>query len=69
MCILIVENYALFEALLRTITWESAFQLALRNCSKEVKEEPGYSGIFTGRKKKLMQSNIKRLLLVTKTDI
>ena len=52
MCILIVENYALFEALLRTITWESAFQLALRNCSKEVKEEPGYSGIFTGRKKK-----------------
>ena len=51
MCILIVENYALCESLPRTVAWESAFHLALRNCSKEVKEEPGYRGIFTGRKK------------------
>lgn len=30
------------ENLLRTIAWETASERALRNCSEEVKEEPGY---------------------------
>ena len=47
-------------SLLRTIAWETAFQIALRNCSKEVREEPGYAAgcfyfvcllVFVGRKK------------------
>ena len=32
--------------LLRTIAWETASQIALRNCPKEVREEPGYIGVF-----------------------
>ena len=38
-------------ALLRTIAWDTASQTALRNCSKEVREEPGYIGVFAGKKK------------------
>ena len=30
-------------SLLRTIAWETAFQMALRNRSQEVREEPGYT--------------------------
>ena len=32
--------------LLRTIAWETASQIALRNCFEEVREEPGYIGFF-----------------------
>ena len=49
--------------LLRTIAQETASQTALRNCSKEVSEEPAYIYNFAGEKK---MSNIKRLLLITK---
>ena len=47
-------------SLLRTIVWETAVQIALRNCSEEVREEPGYTPgcfyfvrlfVFVGRKK------------------
>ena len=32
--------------LLRSIDWEPAFHRALRNCSKGLSEEPGYTGTF-----------------------
>ena len=31
---------------LRTKTWKAASQIALRNFSEEVREEPGYIGIL-----------------------
>ena len=36
--------------LLRTVAWDSASQTALRNCSKEIREDPGYRGVFAGDK-------------------
>ena len=33
-----VEKNIVFEELLRTIAWETLSQMALRNCSKEVRE-------------------------------
>ena len=33
-------------AFLKTVTGETASQIALRNCSKEVREELGYRGVF-----------------------
>lgn len=33
-------------AFLKTVTGETASQIALRNCSQEVREELGYIGIF-----------------------
>ena len=43
---------------------------ALRYCSKEVREKLGYIGVFAEKKKnpKKVYLNIKRLLLITKTD-
>ena len=38
--------------LLRTITQDTACQITLRNCSKEVREEPRYIGIFAENKTK-----------------
>ena len=38
--------------LLRTITQGTACQITLRNCSKEVREEPRYIGIFAENKTK-----------------
>ena len=32
--------------LLRTIAQETTSQRALENCSKEIREEPGYTGVF-----------------------
>ena len=40
------------ETLLRTIAWDTASQISLRNCSKEVREEPEYMGVYAERKKK-----------------
>ena len=51
--------------LLRTIVWESASQIALRNCSNKIGEEPGYS--FSEKTTKtIMSLNIKILLLIIK---
>ena len=49
-----VTGYILFRDINErlTIAWEAASQIALRNCSKEVREEPGYIGVFVGEKKK-----------------
>ena len=50
---LTVTGYILFRDINEklTIAWEAASQIALRNCSKEVREEPGYIGVFVGGKK------------------
>ena len=53
----IIEDYSL----------ETASQIALRNCFKEVREEPGYIAVFAGGEKSSQIS--KKLLLITKTDI
>ena len=42
------ENYGLSMDL--AIAEESASQVALKNCSKEVREDPGYIRVFTGKK-------------------
>ena len=39
-------------ALRKTIAPETASQTALRDCSKEVREEPGYIGVFAGKQNK-----------------
>ena len=38
--------------LLRTLAWDTAFQIALRECSKKVREKPGYIAVFAEEKKK-----------------
>ena len=70
-----VSSYVLIGDLtVDYIAQETASQIALRNCSKEGREEPGYTGLFVGKqppphhspaqkKKKPMSSDIKRLLL------
>ena len=45
-----VEIYVLFGDLTMTMAWEKAFQISLRNYSKEVSEESGYIGIFVENK-------------------
>ena len=51
---LTVTGYILFRDINErlTIAWEAASQIALRNCSKEVREEPGYIGVFAKKKNK-----------------
>ena len=54
----------------RTIAWETASQTVLMNCSKEVREESGYIGVFAEKKNKnkyVVQTNVKRSLLIIKT--
>lgn len=36
----------MFEEWPKTIAWESAFQRSLKNCSKEIREEPGYIAVL-----------------------
>ena len=46
-----VENYVLFSGLIENTAQETASQILLRDCSKEVREEePGHVGIFAGKK-------------------
>ena len=55
----------------------TAPDIVRRNCSKGVREEPGYVGVYAEKKKKknhkkqkTCKSNLKRLLLITeKLDI
>ena len=44
----------------------TASQIALRNCSEEVREEPGNVGIFAEKQSKNVQLNHKRLPLIAK---
>ena len=46
-----VENCVLCRFLLRTVVRDAASQVVLSNCSKDIKEELGYIGIFAGEKK------------------
>ena len=55
------------QTFLKTIAWEIASQVALKNCSKEAREEPICIEAFAKKKKGKMQLNIKRLLLITHT--
>ena len=50
---------------MRTIAWETASQIALRNCSKEIWEEPGYT-VFSRKKNEHLVEH-KRALPITKT--
>ena len=63
-----VENYVLFSGHIEDLSLETASHIALRDFSKEVREEPGYIGIFATNKQKTKKTpgswNIKRLLLV-----
>ena len=36
----------MFEEWPKTIAWEPAFQRSLKNCSKEIREEPGYIAVL-----------------------
>ena len=45
---------------------DTTSHIALRDCSNEVKEEPGYIGIFTTRTR---CRNIKRLLLIKENQV
>ena len=56
-----VENYVLFGYITEDyIAQESASQIVLRNCSKEVREEPGYIGVFAEKNKKRMCSQTSK---------
>ena len=39
------------RTLLRTVAWDPASQIALRDCSEEIREEPRYIETFWGEKK------------------
>ena len=44
-----VEDCVLFEGLAEDLSLEAASQTALRDCSEEVREEPGYTGLFAAK--------------------
>ena len=45
------DNYVLLSGLIENTAQETASQIPLRDCSKEVREEvPGHVGIFAGKK-------------------
>ena len=44
-CNLKVENYVLFSRLAENLALKTASQIALRDCSEEVREEPVYIGV------------------------
>ena len=41
--------------LLKTVDQKAAFQIALRNCAKEVREEPGYIENFAEKQKHVVE--------------
>ena len=54
--------------LLRTIAQDTASQIVLRGCFREMREEPLDVGVFSGGKN-VKYPKITRLLLFTNTDI
>ena len=50
---------SLFSVLLRTIARETAFQIALRNCSKEVRREVSIHVIFVKRVHAIIHLSIR----------
>ena len=64
-----VVSYVLFGDFTEYNSPETASHIALRNYSKEVREEPGYIVVFPENKQtknKQMWLNVKILLLITK---
>ena len=54
------ENRVLFRDLTEYYTaQETASQIARRICSKEVREEPGYIGVFAGKKPQMCSRTSK----------
>ena len=51
---------------MRTATQETAFQIALRSCSEELRGELGYLGVW---EQKVVVRNIKRLFLIKENQI
>lgn len=45
-----VASYVSFRDLSEPTAWDTASHIAPRNCSKELREEPGYLGAFTGER-------------------
>lgn len=54
------ENSVLFSRFAEDLSLEAACQIVLRDCSEEVMEKPGYTGILQQKPGSL---NIKKLLL------
>ena len=58
------------EKTLTSLAQKTASQITLRNCSKELREEPEYLGVSAETKQnknnKNVYSNIKQLQLITK---
>ena len=52
-----VATYVLFRELTEDCSPGDSPQIALRNYSEEVREEPGYRGVFAGEKKKCSQTS------------
>ena len=63
-CNLKVENYVLFSRLVENLALKTASQIVLRDCSEEVREEPGYIGVSVKQNKQIKapgSQTIKRL--------
>ena len=45
-----VASCVSFGDLSEETAWDTASHIAPRNCSKELREEPGYLGVFIGEK-------------------
>ena len=45
-----MASYVSFRDLSEQTAWDTASHIAPRNCSKELREEPGYLGAFTGER-------------------
>ena len=63
-----VERFVLFGGLTEDCSPDTASQIALRDCSKDVREELGDVGVFAGKEQTNIWLNIQRLLLITKTE-
>ena len=49
---------------MRTVAWETSFQMVLRNCSKEVREKLGYKGILQQRAGSWEHQNIVNIKIL-----
>ena len=56
---------------MRTMSWETAFQIALRNCPKEIGERSIYTHMILVKGKYIESSTyfFRRFLLVTGADV
>ena len=57
------------KLLLRTTVWESASQIALRNCSNKIGEEPGYIVFLKNNNKNNRVAEHQHIIANQKRDI